>query len=113
MEHPPAGANGVHEVKFDGYRLQMRVENGRARLRTRKGLDWTDRFPEIAEDGGVLPDGIVDGEICALDAEGAASFGGLQLALSEGKTGALVFFLFDCLFAGGRDLRKLPLSARK
>jgi bifunctional non-homologous end joining protein LigD len=113
MEHPPAGANWVHEVKFDGYRLQMRVEKGRTRLRTRKGLDWTDRFPEIAQDGHVLPDCIVDGEICALDSEGAASFGGLQLALSEGKTGALVFFLFDCLFAGGCDLRKLPLKARK
>jgi bifunctional non-homologous end joining protein LigD len=113
MEAPPAGANWVHEVKFDGYRLQMRVEKGRARLRTRKGLDWTDRFPEIAEDGHVLPDGIYDGEICALDKDGAASFGGLQLALSEGKTGGLVFFLFDCLFAGGRDLRKLPLGARK
>jgi bifunctional non-homologous end joining protein LigD len=112
-EHPPAGASWVHEVKFDGYRLQMRVEKGRARLRTRKGLDWTDRFPEIAADGGKLPDGLYDGEICALDKEGAASFGGLQLALSEGKTGGLVFFLFDLLFAGGRDLRKLPLSARK
>ena len=113
MESPPTGANWVHEVKFDGYRLQMRVENGRARLRTRKGLDWTDRFPEIAQDGRVLPDCIVDGEICALDRHGAASFGGLQLALSDGKTGALVFFLFDCLFAGGRDLRKLALKARK
>ncbi len=113
MSAPPAGAGWVHEVKFDGYRVQMRVENGKARLRTRKGLDWTGRFPEIAADGGALPDCLIDGEICALNAEGASDFGGLQLALSEGKTGALVFFLFDCLFAGGRDLRKLPLSARK
>ncbi|MEJ0028660.1 MAG: DNA ligase D [Rhizomicrobium sp.] len=113
VEAPPSAENWVHEVKFDGYRLQMRVEKGRAVLRTRKGLDWTDRFPEIAADGARLPDCLIDGEICALNAEGAADFGALQLALSEGKTGDLVFFLFDCLFAAGRDLRKLPLSARK
>ena len=110
---PSSGPNWVHEVKFDGYRLQMRVENGRARLLTRKGLDWTDKFPEIAKDGGALPDCLIDGEICALDRDGISDFGALQLALSEGKTGGLVFFLFDCLFAGGHDLRNLPLSARK
>ncbi|HJW41929.1 MAG TPA: DNA ligase D [Rhizomicrobium sp.] len=113
VEAPPAGANWVHEIKFDGYRLQMRVEKHRAVLRTRKGLDWTERFPEIAADGAKLPDCLVDGEICALNAKGASDFGALQLALSEHKTGGLVFFLFDCLFAGGRDLRKRPLSARK
>jgi bifunctional non-homologous end joining protein LigD len=113
VARPPSTAGWVHEVKFDGYRLQMRVEKGRARLRTRKGLDWTDKFPEIAGDGGALPDGIVDGEICALNADGATDFGALQLALSEAKTAGLVFFLFDCLFARGRDLRTLPLTARK
>jgi bifunctional non-homologous end joining protein LigD len=113
IKTPPAGANWAHEVKFDGYRLQMRVEKGRAVLRTRKGLDWTAKFPEIAADGSQLPDCLIDGEICALDKDGVSDFGALQLALSEGKTGKLVFFLFDCLFAGGRDLRKLPLPARK
>ena len=66
VEHPPNTGNWVHEVKFDGYRLQMRVEKGRARLRTRKGLDWSDKFPEIAADGGALPDCIIDGEIWSL-----------------------------------------------
>ncbi len=113
VENPPSTGNWVHEVKFDGYRLQMRVEKGRARLRTRKGLDWTDKFPEIAADGGKLPDCIIDGEICALTADGSADFGKLQLALSEHKTADLVFFLFDCLFADGRDLRELPLTERK
>ena len=111
--HPPNTDAWVHEVKFDGYRLQMRVEKGRALLRTRKGLDWTAKFPEIAADGAKLPDCLIDGEICAPNGEGAADFGALQLALSEEKTGGLVFFVFDCLFAAGRDLRKLPLSARK
>jgi bifunctional non-homologous end joining protein LigD len=113
METPPSGDGWVHEVKFDGYRMQMRVENGRARLRTRKGLDWTDRFPEIAKDGAALPDCLIDGEICALDAHGAANFGLLQLALSDHKTGDLVFFVFDALFADGVDLRGQGLTARK
>ncbi|HEY0104438.1 MAG TPA: DNA ligase D [Rhizomicrobium sp.] len=110
---PPTGAGWVHEVKFDGYRLQMRVGKGRAVLRTRTGLDWTARFPEIAADGARLPDCLIDGEICALNGEGAADFGALQLALSQHETAALVFFVFDALFAAGRDLRQRPLSARK
>jgi bifunctional non-homologous end joining protein LigD len=113
VQAPPTGTNWVHEIKFDGYRLQMRVEKERAVLRTRKGLDWTERFPEIAADGGMLPECLIDGEICALNAKGASDFGALQLALSEHKTAGLVFFLFDCLFAGGRDLRKLSLPERK
>lgn len=113
VENPPSTDGWVHEVKFDGYRLQMRVEKGRAVLRTRKGLDWTDKFPEIAADGRELPDCIIDGEICAPTANGSADFGRLQLALSEHKTADLVFFLFDGLFAGGRDLRQLPLTERK
>jgi bifunctional non-homologous end joining protein LigD len=113
LKSPPPGANWVHEVKFDGYRMQMRVAGGKARLRTRKGLDWSDRFPEIAKEGGSLPDCILDGEICALNKEGASDFGLLQNALSDHKTGALIFYVFDCLYAGGRDLRKEPLSARK
>ena len=65
VERPPQGAGWAHEVKFDGYRLQMRIEAGAARLYTRKGLDWTDKFPEIAATGAVLPDAIVDGEVAA------------------------------------------------
>ena len=110
---PPDGPDWVHEVKFDGYRIQARIEKKSARLRTRQGLDWTDRFPEIALSLCVLPDCMIDGEICALNAEGGSDFGKLQLALSEHKTAALVYFVFDCLFAGGEDLRPLPLRARK
>jgi bifunctional non-homologous end joining protein LigD len=110
---PPNGTNWVHEVKFDGYRMQMRVENGRARLRTRKGLDWTDRFPEIAKEGSGLANCIIDGEICALNTEGASDFGRLQTALSDHKTASLIYYVFDCLFAGGIDLRDQPLSTRK
>ena len=110
---PAGGADWVHEVKFDGYRVQLRVENRRAVLRTRKGLDWSARFPEIAAEAGALPDCLLDGEIVALDKDGVTDFAALQAALSSGKTGGLVFFLFDLLFLEGRDLRGEPLSARK
>jgi bifunctional non-homologous end joining protein LigD len=113
VDRPPAGAGWVHEVKFDGYRMQLRVEAGRTALRTRKGLDWTERFPEIAKAGEGLADALLDGEICALDEAGAPDFAALQAALSEKDTSRLVFFAFDALFAEGRDLRGLPLSERK
>ncbi|HEY4124028.1 MAG TPA: DNA ligase D, partial [Rhizomicrobium sp.] len=100
-------------MKFDGYRMQARVENGRAILRTRKKLDWSARFPEIAKDCGVLPDGIYDGEIVALDKQGVADFAMLQGALSDKKTASLVFFVFDLPFFEGLDLRNEPLKTRK
>src|SRR5262249_6522724 len=86
LEAPPSGPGWVHEVKFDGYRMQMRVERRKAHLRTRKALDWTERFPEIADDGAALPDCIIDGEICALNPKGVSDFGLLQAALSDHKT---------------------------
>jgi bifunctional non-homologous end joining protein LigD len=81
-------------------------------LRTRKGLDWTARFPEIAAAGRHLGNCLLDGEIVA-PRRGHSDFGMLQSALSEGKTGALVFYVFDCLFARGEDLRKRPLKERQ
>ena len=113
VDRPPQGAGWAHEIKFDGYRLQLRVDGGQATLKTRAGLDWTARFAAIARDGEGLADCLVDGEACALDKAGAPDFAALQAALSEGKTGDLIFFAFDLLFAGGEDLRNLPLSARK
>ena len=113
VDRPPPGSGWAHEIKFDGYRLQMRVEKGKAQLRTRKGLDWTHKFREIAADGSKLPDGIYDGEAVALDKEGRPDFAALQDALSTGKTSGLVFYVFDVLFAEGEDLRDLPLTDRK
>jgi bifunctional non-homologous end joining protein LigD len=113
VDRPPAGDGWVHEIKFDGYRIQMRIENGEVSLKTRKGLDWTDKFSAIAREAGKLPDATIDGEIVALDHNGHPSFASMQAALSDGKTDDLVFFAFDLLFTKGEDLRKLPLSARK
>jgi bifunctional non-homologous end joining protein LigD len=113
VERPPSGPNWVHEVKFDGYRMQLRVAGGRAALRTRTGLDWTEKFPQIAAAGARLPDCLLDGEIVALNDAGAPDFAALQAALSDRATAPLVFFVFDVLFAEGRDLRGLPLRERK
>lgn len=113
VDRPPAGAGWVHEIKFDGYRIQLHAEAGEVVLRTRKGMDWTTKFPAIAAAAKRLPDTILDGEIVALDKNGAPDFVVLQAALSEGSTGELIFFAFDLLHADGVDLRPLALSERK
>ena len=113
VERPPDGAGWVHEIKFDGYRMQLRVDAGRATLKTRKGIDWSDRFVEIVADGARLGDGVFDGEVVALDDQGAPDFAGLQAALSTGSTRDLVYFIFDVMFDSGEDLRPVPLQDRK
>ena len=55
VDRPPAGDGWCHEIKFDGYRVQLRVEGGEATLKTRKGLDWTDKFGAIAREGKRAP----------------------------------------------------------
>lgn len=113
VERPPASDGWCHEIKFDGYRVQLRVEDGKATLKTRKGLDWTEKFEAIAEEASALPDVMVDGEIVALDHNGAPNFSSLQAALSDGKSEDLIFFAFDLLFAEDLDCRRLPLGERK
>lgn len=109
----PSGGGWLHEVKFDGYRAQIRVEAGAATIRTRNGLDWTDKFPALAASARKLPDCLMDGEIVAVDAAGHPSFSALQAAIADQKTEPLVFFAFDLLFSEGRDLRASPLKLRK
>ncbi len=112
-DHPPSDAGWAHEIKFDGYRIQIATGGGQATLRTRKGLDWTERFPELAADAARWPDAVIDGEVCALAEDSSPDFSALQTALSDGETEALVYFAFDLLFEGSEDLRDLPLSHRK
>jgi bifunctional non-homologous end joining protein LigD len=113
VDRPPEGSGWAHEVKLDGYRAQLRVSHGGCVIRTRAGLDWTDRFAAIAKDAEALPDCLIDGEVVALDERRLPNFGALQAALSEGKSEDLVFFAFDLLFQGREDLRTLPLTDRK
>jgi bifunctional non-homologous end joining protein LigD len=110
---PPAQNGWVHEVKLDGYRLQLRVVDGKASLKTRSALDWTDKFSAIARDARELPDCLVDGEVVALDKQRVPNFSALQAALSDGRSEDLIYFAFDVLFVKRSDLRTLPLSERK
>lgn len=113
LERPPSGKGWLHEIKFDGYRIQLRVVDGQVTLKTRKGLDWTEKYPAIAKVAGKLPNAIIDGEICALDENGAPDFATLQAALSQGNTDELVYFAFDLLFEADEDLTRLHLVERK
>lgn len=110
---PPRGEPWLHELKLDGYRLQLRVAAGHASLRTRTGLDWTKRFPTIAKDAARLLDALMDGEVVALDPQGQPSFSLLQATLSGEASAPMLCYVFDLLHDGARDWRAEPLLARK
>jgi len=114
-DKPPRGGRWVHEIKFDGYRLQARKSGEHVELLTRKGLDWTSRF-------GTLPNAfrriaarsaIIDGELVVEEAHGAPSFAALQAALKAGQLDQLRYYAFDLIYRDGKDLRDEPLGARK
>lgn len=114
VDAPPAGADWMHEIKFDGYRLITSIAGGRVVLRTRNGLDWTDKFRPLVPALSQLDcdAALLDGEVAVADAQGRTDFGALQDALSGGK-GRMAYYLFDILHLNGKDLRKEPLAARK
>jgi bifunctional non-homologous end joining protein LigD len=111
----PEGADWLHEIKLDGYRLLVRIERGRAVLFSRRGNDWTARLPSIASALGALPveSALLDGELVALDERGASDFQRLQNSLDADKDVPLTYFAFDALYLDGFDLRELSLLERK
>jgi bifunctional non-homologous end joining protein LigD len=111
----PSGSGWVHEIKFDGYRIQARLDHGEVRLLTRKGLDWTRKFPNVADAVAKLPaeTALLDGEIVVEDERGVSNFSMLQAALKAGDRERFVYYVFDLLHLDGRDLSKLPLIERK
>lgn len=113
---PPAGERWIHEIKFDGYRLQARIEAGRVKLLTRSGLDWTRKFgKEVVAALQALPIGtaLIDGELVVETGSGASDFSALQADLSAGRSDRFAFYTFDLLYLDGYDLRALPLIVRK
>ena len=113
---PPAGGEWLHEVKFDGYRVQAHLAGGELKLLTRKGLDWTARFSKAigeALTGLECENAILDGEIVVLADNGVASFSALQAALSENRAERMIYYVFDLLYLDGQDLRGEPLIERK
>ena len=112
----PAGERWLHEIKFDGYRLQARIDGGKISLLTRSGLDWTDRFGEgIVDALASVPaeKAIIDGEVVVEAGSGASDFSALQADLSEGRTDRFVFYAFDLMYLDNTDLRGVNLSSRK
>jgi bifunctional non-homologous end joining protein LigD len=112
---PPSGPKWVHEIKYDGYRTQARIDGGKVQLLTRKGLDWSKRFERIATALKALPlaSAWLDGEIVVEDAGGISSFSALQADLSAGRQDRLIFHVFDLLYCEGFDLTKATLIDRK
>ncbi|TCP85171.1 ATP-dependent DNA ligase LigD phosphoesterase module /ATP-dependent DNA ligase LigD polymerase module [Rhizobium sp. PP-CC-2G-626] len=112
----PSGDRWVHEIKFDGYRLQARIEKGKVRLLTRSGLDWTERFgDQVAAAFAGLPveTALIDGEIVVHKDNGASDFSALQEDLSLGRSDRFIYYAFDILHLDGHDLTKATLIDRK
>ena len=112
VDSVPTGAQWLHEVKYDGYRALIAVAKGKAKVFTRSGLDWTDKFRAIADAAAKLPvkTALLDGEIVAFK-DGRPDFSTLKLAIAGG--GDMTFFAFDLLEVDGADLTALPNVARK
>ena len=114
-EKAPDSDNWLHEIKFDGYRIQPRLERGKVKLLTRRGLDWTDKFPSIAAAIAKLPakSALIDGELVVEGEDGISSFSLLQQELKRGRDERMLFYVFDLMHHDGADLRPQPLHARK
>ena len=112
---PPLSVDWIHEIKFDGYRIEAVLDAGKVVLRTRAGLDWTERFRSVAAVVAALPAKkcLIDGEIVVEDQNGISDFSALQAALKDGNAQVLVYYAFDLLHLDGLDLTRVPLIERK
>ena len=112
---PPVGDNWIHEIKFDGYRTLAYIEKGKVTLRTRSGLNWTEKYPSIATALAKLKlkDTVLDGEICFVDNDGKSDFQMLQNSLKYHRPENLVYFVFDVLEHNGKDFREHDQLSRK
>lgn len=115
VDTPPPGEVWIHEVKYDGYRLEARIADGTVQLLTRGGLDWTARFPAIAKalKGLKLGSALIDGEVVVETQRGVTSFVRLVEALEAGRSDDMTFMAFDLIYLEGVDVRGAPLSERK
>jgi bifunctional non-homologous end joining protein LigD len=110
----PSGDRWIHEIKFDGYRVQVLLRDAAVKVFTRRGNDWTNRFRKIVADAWHINAGsaIIDGEVVVPAADGTTDFSVLQNEL-KGRSTKIVIVAFDLLYLNGYDLRKLPLFERK
>ena len=111
----PDSGKWVHEIKFDGYRIQARLDRGKVKLLTRKGLNWTSKFPTVAAAIAKLPakSALIDGEVVVEGDDGLSSFSLLQQDLKASRHDRMVLYGFDLMHLDGADLKSLPLVSRK
>jgi bifunctional non-homologous end joining protein LigD len=114
IERVPSGARWLHEIKFDGSRVQLHIANEGVRVFARRGNDWTNRFKKIANEAFLISawSAIIDGEVVVPAADGTTDFSVLQNQL-KGESDKIVMVAFDLLYLNGYDLRKMPLVERK
>ena len=112
VDAAPEGDQWLHEIKYDGYRMNARLDRGAVKLLTRTALDWTHKYPAIANGVAALDarQAYLDGELCGVGPDGITSFSIVQLASDSGNAAALVFFL---LHLDGEDFRPRPFVERQ
>jgi bifunctional non-homologous end joining protein LigD len=115
VDEPPAGEAWLHEIKLDGYRILAKIKRGQVTLLSRRGKDWTGKFPAVAGALQAVPvkQAILDGEIVVLRPDGTTDFQALQDVLQDGRPEGPVYYLFDLLHCNGYDLTGTPLQERK
>lgn len=115
VKEVPTGPNWLHEIKYDGYRMQARIQKGKVRMLSRNGLDWTARFGPVVKALKQLDvrSAVIDGEVIVQDDNGVSSFSGLQADLKSGRKDRLAYFAFDLMYLDGLDLRPAVLDDRK
>ncbi|MET4716096.1 ATP-dependent DNA ligase [Bradyrhizobium japonicum] len=109
---PPSGAPWIHEIKYDGYRVQLHIDGDTRKAFTRNGHNWVERFSAIAGAFHIPGQAIVDGEVVVIHEE-RTNFSELQADLGRGDQDRLIYFAFDLLWLDGQDLRKMSQLARK
>jgi bifunctional non-homologous end joining protein LigD len=114
VDQPPEGKHWIHEIKHDGYRCQVLLERGQARVFTRNGYDWSDRYPSIVRAAAKLrcQSAIIDGEAIVQDGNGASDFEALSSALRR-QPSSIILYAFDLLHLDGNYLRHKTLADRR
>ncbi len=114
VDSPPSG-EWLYEIKFDGYRIMTRIQDGKVSLLSRNGHDWSKRMPAQVKalTALKLQDSWLDGEVVVLDDQGLPDFQALQRAFEDGRDQSIIYYLFDAPWLDGRDLREAPLEVRR
>jgi bifunctional non-homologous end joining protein LigD len=104
-----------YEIKFDGYRIMARIDHDQVQLFTRNGHDWTHKLPQQAEALAALglESAWLDGEMVVANEHGVPDFQALQNAFEAGRSGNILYYLFDLPYLNGVDLREVPVEERR